>query len=283
VATDLEGLLARAFKQGSWPPPRTERRPDDDPVLQDPHLPAECSSSTALSVLPAVIWDVNGYYRELGVLPSATRKDLRLAYFALDGQSSVRLTYIIKQLLNKAVRFDYDCTPLGEVFLDDYVRAILDRKIKEAAAARMQRLRDMGVDSDFIDSDSIERDVRHEMGFEIDDDTPDEVVDDKDPVGQDEPVPAKFLFAYYLWAMRPSPGPDVEESRLVRLGEWQRQLVSAFSRKGLTLRFSVGLHRKPNRWVQGQIGYRTVFFINDSEENFEEVATQVADRVAAAS
>ena len=61
--------------------------------------------------------------------------------------------------------------------------------------------------------------------------------------------------------------------------------MRAFSRKGLTLRFSVGLlgPRKPNRWVQGQIGYRTVFFINDFEEQFEEVAEQVADRLAKAS
>lgn len=280
------GLIPPRPGQG-WPPPRYERR-DDDPTLQDPHLPAECSSSTALSVLPAVIWDVNGYYRDLGVLPSATRKDLRLAYFERDGQSSVRLTYVIKQLLNKATRFEYDCTPLGEVFLDDYVRAEIDRQIRERAAERARRAAEEGARVDFTDLSSFEADVRSEMGFDVrseedetHSDTPVETVDDTRSVGQDEPVPAKFLYAYYLWAMKPSSGPDVEHSRLVRLGEWQRQLVRAFSREGLTMRFSVGLHRKPNRWVQGRIGYRTVFFLNDFEDPSEELATEVALRVKA--
>lgn len=277
MALDLASLLA---KPTGWPPPRYERRPDD-PILEGTG-PAECSSCTALSVLPAVIWDVNGYYRDLGVSPHASRKDLRLAYQEADGQSSVRLTYVIKQLLNPAVRFEYDCTPLGEVFMDDYVRDLINRKIKDEMSKRMARLHDMGVDTDLVDAESLERDVAHEMGWDMEDDTPVDVVDETTSIGQDDARPAKFSYAYYLWAMQRSTDAATDHDRLVTLAEWQRQLVSALSREGVQMTFAVGLHGKPNRWVQGQIAYRTVFFLSRWEEPSAELATEVAKRYAAA-
>ena len=246
--------------------------------------PPECSSSTSLATLPGVRWDVNGYYRELGVLPSATRKQLRIAYMEKDGQSSARLTYIFKQLLNAEVRREYDLTPLGELFMDDYVRAMLDRKIKDEAHKRAVRLQEEGVAVDMLDLSSFERDAAAEMGVNYAPDTPDEVVDGNPSGVQDGPRPAKFDYAYYLWALRPSlEGTEESTVRLVRLAEWQRLLVRALSREGLRLKFAVGLHGKPHRWVEASIGYRTVFLLNVFEDPSEELATQVAQGLARAS
>lgn len=249
------------------------------PVSSEPVLvgygPPECSSCTALSVLPDCIYDVNGYYRDLGVSPRATRRELREAYQSKDGQSSVRLTYVFKQLLNPETRFAYDCTPLGEVFLDDYVREALSRKVREEMSRRMADLADAGIDLSMVDPDSLQRDVAAGMGYQyVEDeepsDTPSETVDGASIVKQDSVRPAKFEFSYYLWALRPRQ----DEETLGRLAEWQRLLVSALSGAGRPCKFAVGLHGKEHRWVQARVGYRTVFFLNQHEAPTEELAAQ---------
>lgn len=248
-----------------------------DPVLMG-NGPAECSSCRALSVLPDIIWDVNGYYRELGVNPRATRRDLRVAYQSRDGQSSPRLTFIMRQLLDPEIRFAYDCTPLGEVFVDDYVADMLNRKIKDEMSRRMADLAKAGVDLTGVDPDSMERDVAAEMGFDVvdedDPDTPPEVIDDGPGSGQDDPdSPAKFEFSYYLWGTR-----FWGDRPLGRLAEWQRCLVDALAREGVSIRFAVGFHGMPHRWVEAQIGYRTAFLLNEGEVPTPELAADVAAR-----
>lgn len=248
-------------------------RQSDDPVLYG-RGPAECSSSTTLSVVHVWVYDVNGYYRELGVHPSATKRDLRLAYMAKDGQSSVRLTYILKQLLNPAVRAEYDRTPLGELYLDDYVREQLKRAIEARQAQIMEDLARRGVDTSRLDEEGLARDIAASMGamFEGDDDTPDETVDGGPGVGQDVARPAKFDYAYYLWAIKPTLDETESTVRLVRLAEWQRLLVRALSDEGVQMKFAVGIHGKPHRWVQAQIGYRMVFLLNALEDPTEDLA-----------
>lgn len=247
---------------------------DDRPALMGSG-PAECSSCTQLSVVPLNIFDVNGYYRELGVDPRATRKELREAYQAKHGQSSSRLTYIIKQLLDPATRFAYDCTPLGEAFIDRYVEEMVKRKIKTRVSERMQNLHDLGVDLDGVDAGSLEDDVASEMGFGLKEDTPDETVDADLSEGEDDASPAKFEYSYYLWKTRSRQ--DLCPTDL--MVKWQRFLVSALAREGVTLRFAVGLHGDPYRWVEGLVGYRTVFFLSVQEEPTEELAGEVARRV----
>lgn len=247
---------------------------DDRPALMGSG-PAECSSCTQLSVVPLNIYDVNGYYRELGVDPRATRKQLREAYQAKDGQSSPRLTYILKQLLNPAIRFAYDCTPLGEAFLDRYVEEMVKRRIKTRVSERMQSLHDLGVDLDGIDVGSLEDDAASEMGFGLKDDTPDETVDADPPEGEDDASPAKFEYSYYLWKTR-SRQDLCPTDRLVK---WQRFLVSALAREGVTLNFAVGLHGEPYPWVEATVGYRRVFFLSVQEEPTEDLAGEVARRV----
>lgn len=251
------------------------------PVSDNPLLvgdgPPECSSSTALSVLPGYIFDVNGYYRDLGVATHATRKQLRLAYQAKNGQSSVRLTYVLSQLLNPEVRREYDLMPLGSVFMDEYVLDALNRKLKDEMSRRMAHLHDVGVNMDEVDTTAVERDILADLGYQVADeslpDTPDEVVDDTpDPV-QDEPDPAKFEYAFYAW--RTHPRLDAPE----QMREWQHQLVRALSNEGVALRFAVGVHGIPHPWVQATVGYRTVFFIGKDEDPTPELAAAVARRV----
>jgi hypothetical protein len=263
---------------GLWRQPAPARSADD-PVLMGSG-PPECSSCTALSVVPGVIWDVNGYYRELGVGVRANRKQLRIAYQAKDGQSSARLTYVFRQLLQPDVRFAYDCTPLGELFMDRYVQEMLDRKMKTQKSNRMANLADLGVNLDMIDEEAIERDIWAEMGIETEpknptEDTPSETVDDRALEGKDVPRPAKFEWSYYLWSTRLVEDP----SSLGRLAEWQRLLVNALSREGVNLRFAVGYHGKPHPWLQAQIGYRTVFLLNVLKEPTEAMAADIARQV----
>lgn len=273
------GTWSSGTSSTQWPTTATSIgaatwRQEENPSLVG-RGPVECSSCTELSVLPDVIWDVNGYYRELGVSPRATRKDLRLAYQAKDGQNSARLTYIFRQLLNPKTRFEYDCTPLGELFFDDYVRDMLNRRMKDRLSQRMADLANVGVDLDQIDDSALARDIYAEMGLEVSDDTPAQTVDGGPGTGQDEPSPAKFEYAYYLWATRLREDPLLLSS----LAEWQRFLVSALAREGVKIKFAVGLHGKPNRWVQAQVGYRTVFFLNINDVPTEDLARDVAVRV----
>jgi hypothetical protein len=228
--------------------------------------------------MPERIWDVNGYYRELGVATDATRKQLRLAYQAKDGQSSERLTYIITQLLNPEVRFAYDCAPPGEPFLDKYVWEQIRARMKDRISDAMQRMHDLGVDLDLVNDEALERDVAAEMGFRpVEEDTPSEVVDSDPSSGQDDPDrPAKFEYSYYLWNTR-----SRQDDRLGRLAEWQQMLVSAFSREGLRITFAVGIHGgHPSTWIEAEVGYRKVLFLREGLEPTIELAEVVAKTIA---
>lgn len=235
--------------------------------------PPECSSSTELSVLPYIIFDVNHYYAELGVSCWATRRELREAYQAKDGQSDPRLTYIMKQLIDPTIRHAYDCMPFGSTFMDAYVADALKKKMLDQKFERMGNLRDLGVDIDSIDGEAIERDIYAEMGLQIEDeDTPVETVDYSPIKAQDGRRPADhFLYSYYLYKIR---FPNREE--VSRLGEWQRFLVTALAREGIRTHFAVGLHGDPHRWHYAQVGYRKVFFLGVDHIPTEEMAAAAA-------
>ena len=78
------------------------------------------STSRVLSRWPLIVWDVNGYYRDLGIPTWATKKEIKEAYQALSGDQSVRLTYVTKQLLNDAIRRAYDACRPSSRFFDKY-------------------------------------------------------------------------------------------------------------------------------------------------------------------
>ncbi len=93
--------------------------PRTGPVIVD-RGPVEFSTGTALQPRPKG-HDAAGYYRELGVAPDASRAELIAAYRARRGQDDPRLTYVLRQLLDRSVRARYDVAPAGS-WLDDYAR-----------------------------------------------------------------------------------------------------------------------------------------------------------------
>lgn len=246
------------------------------PMTTDPFLsgtgPAECSSSTALSVVPAFIFDVNGYYRELGVPTNATRAQLRLAYHDRDGQSSERLTYVLKQLLDPAVRRAYDECVLGQIYIDKYVEAAMRRKAQAEAQRRLDEHRARGfVVNEGVEKETLQR-VFKDMGVDVSfedvqtgSDTPEDAVDGPSVTDNDDPAdPAKeipFSYSYYLWRCRVTGKHHIDA-----LARWQELLVSAMSKRGVRRRFAVGLlGGMASPMALARVGYRDVFFLKHDE------------------
>lgn len=211
--------------------------------------PDWCSTSTELVMTPEIIWDVNGYYRELGAATDATRKELRLAFQGVDGHASDRLTYIMGQLLNPEVRREYDRMPLGSIYLDRFVQEDLKRAAKREADRR-----------NAAGENITPREVLDEMGLKIEDE------EDPDPVDT-EPAPSDYgdedgygdpwEYSYYLWR---SISPEED-----RLQEWQSLLHRAATADQIVLRFAVG-YRGGNDapdWTVRSIGDTHVVFLNE--------------------
>lgn len=217
----------------------------------------ECSPCTQLVPMPQVIWDVNGYYRELGFsfpYRGITRKSLRLAYQERQGQDSVRLTFVFQQLLNPEVRRDYDCTSLGEPFFDLYLQDWFKRKAVEEAVRRVQKGRPTEAEE-----------VLQEWGLHLE--------SEDDELSEPPPTVDSWRWAYYQWRTR--------FDDLQRLAAWQALLISALSAVGVNRHFSVGFFGKhPHRWVPVEIDNRLVLLINENEEPSLELAVMAAITVA---
>ena len=98
------------------------------------HGQMTCSSSLVLDLGRRHIWDVNGYYRELGVEPHAPKAELRRAY-----QASVqddRLTYIAKVLLNDETRIQYDLLKIGQLWFDPWLSARVREEMLDEVQGR---------------------------------------------------------------------------------------------------------------------------------------------------
>lgn len=187
--------------------------------------PLECSTSVAVERWPSIVWDPNGYYRELGVLPQATRRELREAYQALGGQHSQRLTYIMHQLLDPEVRAAYDATPSGSMFLDDYLAEELRRRsAREISHRRGQAL------------------ARGDIMSE----EPLEVVDWDDVIGQTDGLPPEQGPGEHH-ASKPTWGYSylrIDDARMDSdlARRWQYELVVALGPSRGATNLIVGLH-----------------------------------------
>lgn len=174
--------------------------------------PLSWSTSTALVPVERVCHDVNGYYQELGVHWRATRRELMEAYRDRDGQSSSRLTYVFKQLLNPRVREEYDRTPQGSMFMDDYTDDDLKRRAAREAGERSSR-------GEIVSAEG----VLDEWGYLlVGDDELDSVTPMRKDLSWDEP----WGYAYYAWKTS-SYLPDER-----RLRRWQEFLCTAASQRG---------------------------------------------------
>jgi len=270
IMAPFEAALGRAAK--------AERHTAGEQDVDSPlHMGGDpfCSSSKVLATTkPQVCYDVNGYYRELGVYWTASKKELRVAYDEADGPNNARLTYIFKQLLNKDVRAAYDATPLGEIFLDDYIAdALKEKAIREAA----RRTRE---GTTYISPEE----VLAQWGFDLKDDASEALIQDGSIPDDDQDLEALrrrddasqvqyiggWPYGYYLWR---STCMDTE-----RLGEWQQLLVDALAEQGSVVRFAVGYcGRQPHPFVIGLVGgVGYVVYLNDRTTADPDVASRAA-------
>lgn len=221
--------------------------------------PARWSTSMALVPVERVCHDVNGYYRELGVDWQATRKELRESYMALDGQTSARLTYIFKQLLDPVTREVYDKTPKGEVFLDDYTEDELKRRAHEEASKRSTLGQSVSADE-----------VLDDWGYVTLD--PEEGVDTVRAVRKDLPqrkaAGRNWSYSYYAWKTENFVQNEA------RLQEWQELLAKAAVRVGSSSEVAIGatsMVRLSDQWfiIEPVDGKPVVFFFTDVEPTTE--------------
>lgn len=211
-----------------------------------PGLARTCSSCTDLDVSPRIIWDVNGYYRDFGVDPRATRKELREAYHRIGAEHSAYLTYVFKQLIDPDVRRAYDCMPLGEVYVDEYVsNALKDRARAEALRRNGGRPMEQG------DIKSRTEEVMAEMGYDL--------VDEGSvgPHPYSDHMVGDWGWGYYL--------DDVICHDEAALAKWQQMLVSVLSSRGDTKRFAVGFTRqddtRPKSFTRTEADGIMVFYL----------------------
>lgn len=212
--------------------------------------PVDVSTCTDLAVVHSFIWDVNYYYRSLGIewpyRPS--KKELRLGYQDHDGPNDERLTYYFKQLLDLEVRKAYDSMPLGKRYQDKYVIEEGMRKLSEKAAEVSESAGKMVTIEDLIADYEKEK---SENPKKIDS----RVID--------------WEWSFYLCNSRKY---DIES-----LAQWQSYLISAFAKRRVKWKISVGYigNTKAPFVVRPHEG-RVIFFLNEKETPTQELANRAA-------
>lgn len=238
---------------------RTSARTDTALVGSGP----ECfSTSTEIEVWPSIVYDANAYYATLGVTHRATRTELRQAYLARGGQKKSRMTYILKQLLDPQVRRKYDATPLGSLFLDDYVvhqvQKVMAQQASEQAAFGQESLLDF---DDFIRHTALSEQNRNQPQL-------------TSPQQQ-------WQYSYYLKGSGSFRGRyrQFEGQHREVLRNWQTMLVTAFASRRLRVEMGVGLSASDQGVYVTRVGYRLVAFINIDESPTEALASAVASMI----
>lgn len=260
------------------PPLRVHTDPDGVPEDVDTDRPyrvgqgpVEASSCTDLMAWPRFKYDVNGYYRILGVTPWATKAELREAYRLLMLSDThqdvmVRATYCFKQLLVPEIRQAYDSMPPGELFIDSWeMKRLRDEAKAEAVRRRMARGQDL-LDTEANDEEATR--VLDEQGWSLE---PDEE-ESPDPVDRKSIRSQDPGWQYGYYRLR-STSHDRD-----RLGRWQSVLVSALAARKENLRLVVGFHRDSvHPWKVAQVGQLYVAFLRDTEEPSVEMADKCSE------
>lgn len=234
--------------------------------------PLEASTETSLDV-SVVIWDVNGYYRALGFgwpFLGITRKDLRLAFLAINGESSAYLTKVFKLLIDDKQRAQYDRAPLGEIHMDPIqMTRILDEVKRTAARTNPSN-----------DTRATQRELLDEMGYDVSEEDlsggshyPKGDYPNGEGDGHTEhlSIDHSWRWGYYRWG--------TSRADISRLGRWQELLVSQLAALEVRTKICVGFigrGRTDSRFVVARTyGVRTVYLREDLEPD-EEMATAAA-------
>lgn len=245
---DPESARMLRGEVATWQEIKTDVPPkNDDRIFRATYRgPLDVSTCTELAVIDPPIWDTNYYYRSLGIEApyKPTKKELRLAYQAVDGQNSERLTYHLKQLLDPDIRKAYDRTPLGRRYQDKYVIEESMRKLSQKASEQSQASGKIVTVEDLIQA--FEREMPQK---------PKELT----------PKYINWEWSYYLCNSRKYHVED--------LAEWQQLLVSAFAERGVKWKISVGYIGNTKRpvVVRSHEG-RVVFFLNEQVTPTPELA-----------
>lgn len=230
---------------------------------------AAFSTCTDLAPVPLVCWDVNGYYRALGVPWRATWGHLRVAYLRAGGHRSVWLTYVLAQLVDRDVRRRYDRCPLGSVYPDRYVRLVLRREeAMRLSRAAAECCGDPAAFARWVqdhDLEAVEPDATDSLGM----------LDSGSARAQDDEAPPApvFDYGYYRWScyVDPMVHPD-------RLARWQGYLVRAASRRGVRTVLAVGLCGSAPQWCRlVRVGRLDVAFLRHDVEPDQDLAEHVID------
>jgi hypothetical protein len=220
-----------------------ERPTRDGILLPAGHGPAAATSCTELARSPEVCWDVCGYYARLGVAWGATKREIRRALIRRQADltaGDAELTYAATQLLDDGLRRRYDRMPLGGLFLEDKdVVARLKAAAQRAASAMAAR-----------GFPQTPEDILGAWGFSVTpgggpqgegrgQSTPDPVPPSRqgDHLGL---VDAANWLIRWTWYRE----PDVADWYGLRPGwleTWQKLLIREFARRGMRVRFAVGL------------------------------------------
>jgi len=214
-----------------------------DPLIvgSDPEF---CSTSVDIVRRPEIIWDVNEYYRLLGLNNYRAKKiELKNAFLEKDGHSSALITNAFKQLLDPEIRQEYDAMPLGERYMNDpYMQDEVKQKAQKVANKRQQ-------DGEEVSTE----DVLNEMGFGVDKEEeenaePASQVEEHEPEDWDD-YPYDWFFSYFLWK---SISMD-----LAPLAKWQEAIRKGLVLAGVKTYFGVG-------WLGGSSApYWTIKKVNN--------------------
>lgn len=236
------------------------------------------TTCTALAIDAEIIHDSNMYYRDLGFcwpFRNITLRALRVHYQALNGQASRRLTYSLKQLLDKERRRLYDRLPFGQQLIDKYVFEALHRKACAEASESCKKGRN-GLSAN---------DLMRSWGLNVEDvqEDPEELVEQEtEPVGaegepsgdrdQDEMEgSAPWSWGYCAWR---STCDDTD-----RLERWQQALIRAARRQDKSIKFAVGyVGAAPQDFLIAEMATGTgpmlVIYLHEDVESTDELAAR---------
>jgi hypothetical protein len=218
----------------------THRPTRDDMLVKHGWGPDEASSCQELAPSPSWCWDVCGYYRRLGLDWRATKRQIRAALVRrtvmIRGRGNARMVYAAHQLLNDAIRHEYDRVPLGSLFLKDKdTEEMLKRAAHAAASAMAARGR----------PEVTPEDVLGDWGFSVGPRGGPQGEGHERQAPAPRPAPltgrmAAFWELLWSWYAEPGPAPTWRACEIEELEAWQLMLVRAFAAQGIRARFAVG-------------------------------------------
>jgi hypothetical protein len=267
--------MTRPSFTGNWQTTPTGTREYVFDAHRDPNTPrllgagpATCSTCVEVVRPFRMIWDVNCYYKHLGVPVDATKQELKRAYQRRNGQSSARLTFVLKQLLDPEVRAAYDATQPGSTFWDAEIEMWMKNERDRQATEIMVEAGRRGIR---IDLDEAIRVVENEVSSDLWENLGDEL-DAASPRVQYRPPTSGWNFSFYLW--------KTDEGDVIKLRRWQELLVRELARRKESLQLAVGLHGDPSvPCIVALVGYRVVAFLSAYEQPSEQIAIDAAHRV----